>query len=88
MKILKPIVRLLSASELNDPEADISENPEYRDAVHYLRSIKLTEFEICNILDFKPKKLVFLQLIIEEMTDRLQKEQMEHILELIGGIPK
>lgn len=44
----------------------------------------LKEFEIINIIDTKPTGLVHLQNIIEEMTERLDEDQMESILNTIN----
>ncbi|KAM0681060.1 hypothetical protein GINT2_000843 [Glugoides intestinalis] len=46
----------------------------------------LMEFEIVNLIDIKPTGLIHLQLVIEEMAERLDEEKMEKIIEIFSQI--
>ena len=48
-----------------------------------LRTAGLSEFEVYNLLNARPKTLAVLQTIIEEMTDRFTAKQLEEILIII-----
>lgn len=47
-----------------------------------LSKFGLKEFEIVNLINIKPKGLVHLQIVIEEMSERLSEDQMKSILSL------
>lgn len=47
-----------------------------------LSKFDLKEFEIINLINIKPKSLVHLQIVIEEMSERLNEAQMNEILNL------
>lgn len=47
-----------------------------------LAEFDLFEFEIVNLINIKPKGLIHLQLVIEEMSERFTEEQMNQILSL------
>lgn len=48
-----------------------------------LKKYDLTEFEIVNLINIRPKGLVNLQNIIEEMVDRLTETQMLEIIDIL-----
>lgn len=47
-----------------------------------LAKLGLKEFEVINLIDTKPKELVYLHNVIEKVTERLDECQMQDILEL------
>ena len=51
-----------------------------------LLKFDLKEFEIINLINIRPKSLIHLQLVIEEMSERLSEEQMNEILNLFKEI--
>ncbi|KAM0676592.1 hypothetical protein BDAP_002801 [Binucleata daphniae] len=53
--------------------------------IEYLREMNLTEFEIYQLIDLKPKTLLCLQLVIEEMEERYSKEKLEEILTMFNS---
>lgn len=51
-----------------------------------LAKFGLKEFEIVNLINIRPKGLVHLQIIIEEMSERLSEDQMNKILTLFAQL--
>lgn len=51
-----------------------------------LEKRKLYEFEIQQLLSFKPKSLLCLQLVIDEMEERFSIEELNEILNLYKNI--
>lgn len=49
-----------------------------------LINIGLTEFEAIQLLDFNPKSIVCLQLVIEDMEERFTEEALLRILDLFN----
>ncbi|KAI5151611.1 hypothetical protein ENBRE01_2257 [Enteropsectra breve] len=80
MKILKRVVALVSDNELNTMihTGEMHSDPRKEE----LRAMGLTEFEAVNVLNIKPTNLVFLQLIIEDMTERLSEAQLNAIINM------
>lgn len=83
MKVLKKVVKLVTNAEATGCANGHSEstNPQRESVFTELRTMGLTPFEICNLINIKPKNLVCLQVIVDDMLDRLSEEQMNRILE-------
>ncbi|KAM0675411.1 hypothetical protein GVAV_001238 [Gurleya vavrai] len=52
--------------------------------IEKLKFYELTEFEIYQLIDLKPKSLLCLQLVIEEMEERFDENKLNSILEIFN----
>ncbi|KAI4291117.1 hypothetical protein PAPHI01_0391 [Pancytospora philotis] len=91
MKVHKRVVRLVSdaeAMQMMGKEGSVSEATiaGISNAVVRLKELGLTEFEAYNIVNVRPANLACLQVIVEEMVDRLSEEQMAEVLEIVKRI--
>lgn len=90
MKVVKRVVKLVTNAEAKaitgeDSLGNGAPECDYEDMARALGGFGLTPFEICNIINVRPRGLACLQTIVEEMAERLDSGQMAEILEIAGG---
>ena len=78
MRITQRLVKLVT----NDEASGQQDCCHWETVRSELGEMGLTEFEICNLINIRPKSLVCLQVVVDEMVDRLSSEQMSRILAL------
>lgn len=85
MRVVERTSRILTAEEADQiiSGKSIEECQTIDRKKSELRTAGLSEFEVYNLLNVRPKTLAVLQTIIEEMTDRFTAKQLEEILIII-----
>ncbi|KAL6121850.1 hypothetical protein NUSPORA_01165 [Nucleospora cyclopteri] len=81
MKIDKSVIYLVADDELKHYK-NINEKNEINKIKTHLEKYKLTSFEIINIINNKPKTIILLQLLIDEMCERFTENEIKEILEI------
>lgn len=88
MRIVRKVVRLVTDSEAGalagrDVAAEKYDACRVDSLAAALKTLGLTDFEICNVINVRPRSLACLQTIIDEMAERLSEDQMNGILEML-----